>query len=224
MPARPPLSTLLPVSMARRRRIGLFGGSFNPPHAGHRHIAEEALKRLNLHEVWWLPARQNPLKAADVYEDFAQRLAQTRALAAHARFRVLDIEWRLGTRYTIELLDALQPLLRQGHFVWIMGADSFAGLHRWKRWRDIVTRLPLAVFDRPGATIAALTSPAARALRAHRLPPRAAGKLACQRPPAWVFLSIPRNPLSSTYLRALIANSAVHHQAKNLASGQNIGA
>ncbi len=234
MPQHPPISTLLPASWLRGRRIGLMGGSFNPPHAGHRHIAEEAIKRLRLDEVWWLLARHNPLKPADIYADHAQRLEQTQALARHPRFRVLDIEWQLGISYTFDLLQVLHPLLRQGRCVWIMGADSFAGLHHWKRWREVAAMIPLAVFDRPGATLAALTCPAARLLRHARLPQRAAARLPETTPPAWAFLSIPRNPESSTHLRALAAagqdakegDSAapVHHQAKNVASQRGNGA
>ncbi len=191
----------LPALSCRGRRIGLFGGSFNPPHAGHRQLAEEALRRLRLHEVWWLPTRRNPLKPADIYADHAQRLAQTRALASHPRFRVQDIEWQLGIDYTIDLLKALAPLLQQGQCVWLMGADSFATLHRWKQWRQIISIIPLAVFDRPGATLAALTAPAARLLRHHRLPQHAAALLPGHTTPAWSFISMPHNPASSTHLR-----------------------
>ncbi len=199
----PPLSTLLPATLVRGRRIGLFGGSFNPPHAGHLHVAREALRRLRLDEVWWLPARHNPLKPVDIYADHAERLAQTRRLARRPRFRVMDLEWRLGTDYTIDLLRALAPVLRQGRVVWIMGADSWAGFHRWKDWRAIAAMIPIAVFDRPGATLAALTSPATRALWRFRLPAHTGAGLVDRRPPAWAFFSIRQNPESSTHLRAL---------------------
>ena len=197
------LSTLLPLSWVRGRRIGLFGGSFNPPHAGHVHIAQEALKRLVLDEVWWLPARHNPLKPEDIYADYQRRLRATRRLARHPRFRVLDVEWRLGTSYTIELLQALAPVLSQGHCVWIMGTDSFASLHRWRRWRHIAQMIPLAVFDRPSTTLAALCSPAAMVLRRYRLPAYKARLLPEMMPPAWAFFSMRHNPESSTHLRAL---------------------
>ena len=206
------VSTLLPATLVRGRRIGLMGGSFNPPHAGHLHVAEEALKRLRLHEVWWLLARRNPLKPVDIYADHAERLAATRAVVArHPRFRVMDIEWRLGTDYTVEVLEALAPVLAQGFCVWLMGADSFATFHRWRRWRDIARMIPIAVFDRPGHTFAALSSPAARALASHRLPQHAASLLPECTPPAWTFLFVRRCPESSTRLRALT------RRAKNLA-------
>ncbi len=217
--SRPPVSTLLPLSLVRGRRIGLMGGSFNPPHIGHLHVAEEALRRLRLDEVWWLLARRNPLKSADIYADHAHRLAATRAFVAHhPRFRVMDLEWRLGTNYTVEVLEVLSPLLSQGYCTWLMGADSFATFHRWRRWRDIAHMIPLAVFDRPGYTFAALSSPAARALAAHRLPQQAAALLPECTPPAWTFLFIRRCPESSTRLRELT------RRAKNLAPSGGDGA
>ncbi len=203
MPYHSPLSTLLSASLVRGRRIGLMGGSFNPPHVGHRHIAEEALKHLRLDEVWWMLARRNPLKPADIYADHARRLAATRALARHPRFRLVDAEWQLGTSYTIDLLKVLAPVLSQGFCAWIMGADSFATLHCWKQWRQVARMIPLAVFDRPGHTLAALTSPAARALWRYRLDAADAPLLVEMDPPAWTFLSIRHNPESSTRLRAL---------------------
>ena len=214
-----PVSTLLPVSLVRGRRIGLMGGSFNPPHIGHVHIAEEALRRLALDEVWWLLARRNPLKPADIYADHAERLGATRAFVArHPRFRVMDFERRLGTDYTVEVLEALSPVLSQGFCTWLMGADSFAMLHRWRRWRDIARMIPIAVFDRPGYTFAALASPAARALDRFRLPGRAATLLLECTPPAWTFLFVPRCPESSTRLRALVRG------AKKLATAGADGA
>ena len=169
---------------------------------GHMHVALEALRRLRLDEVWWLPARRNPLKPADIYADHFQRLELTRRLARRPRFRVMDIEWRLGTDYTFDLLRLLAPLLRQGHVAWIMGADSWAGFHRWKNWRGIAAMIPIAVFDRPGATMMALMSPASRALGRYRLHERAGPALVSCVPPAWAFFSIRQAAESSTRLRA----------------------
>lgn len=182
-------------------RIGLFGGSFNPPHAGHLAVALAVLRRLRLDRVWWLVSPQNPLKDPRDTQDFSDRLAATRALARHPRLLVSDVETRLGTRTTAETLLALRPLLARGRFVWIMGADSFAGLHRWNDWRDIPASLPLAVIDRPGWSLRALNSPAARALSRFRLRPEEAATLPGRRPPAWVFLTQRHRPESSTAIR-----------------------
>lgn len=183
------------------QRIGLFGGSFNPPHAGHVALSISALRRLRLDWLWWLVSPRNPLKDPSEISDFAERLAAARALVRHPRIVVTDIEQRLGTRTTAETLKALAPLLRRGRFVWAMGADSFAGLHRWNDWRDIPAALPLAVFDRPGFSQAALHSPAARTLARCRIDEKEAPHLPFCRPPAWVFLRQRHRPESSTAIR-----------------------
>ena len=183
------------------QRIGLFGGSFNPPHRGHLAVSVSALRRLKLDWIWWLVSPQNPLKDPNEISDFAERLAAARALVTHPRILVSDLEQRLGTRTTAEMLDAIEPILRRGRFVWIMGADSFAGLDRWNDWRDIPARLPLAVLDRPGFAQAALTSPAARTLARWRLNETDAACLPFLPPPAWVFLRQRHRPESSTAIR-----------------------
>jgi nicotinate-nucleotide adenylyltransferase len=135
------ISTLYSLPRIAGRRIGLFGGSFNPAHAGHLAVSEEALKRLQLDEVWWLVSPQNPLKDSADTADFERRVAHARKLAAHPRMRVTGLEARLGTRTTAQTFAALQPMFELGHFVWIMGADSFAGLHHWNDWREIPATL-----------------------------------------------------------------------------------
>ncbi|MEE4235810.1 MAG: nicotinate-nucleotide adenylyltransferase [Anderseniella sp.] len=196
------ISTLYSVPRIAGRRIGLFGGSFNPAHAGHVALSEEALKRLQLDEVWWLVSPQNPLKPTDGTADFNERLAHARALAAHPRMWVTGLEARLGTRTTAQTFEALGPMFELGHFVWIMGADSFAGLHHWNEWREIPATLPLAVFDRPGWSLKALGSPTARLLQRYRLDSCDAPLLASTRAPAWVFLNMPLRYESSTAIRA----------------------
>ena len=183
------------------QRIGLFGGSFNPPHRGHAAVSLSALRRLRLDWVWWLVSPQNPLKDPGETSDFAERLAAARALLTHPRVVVSDIEQRLGTRTTAEFLEAVGPVLARGRFVWIMGADSFAGLHRWNDWREIPARLPLAVLDRPGFAQSALNSPAARALARWRLNESEAACLPSCPPPAWVFLRQRHRPESSSAIR-----------------------
>ena len=185
------------------RRIGLFGGSFNPPHAGHLAVANEAIVRLELDEIWFLVSPQNPLKSSSETLAFAERFQQAVRLfgAADRRFEVFDIESKLNTRWTAQTLARLAPVLARGRFVWIMGADSFAGLHRWNDWRAIAGALPLAVFARPGWCLGALSSPAARALARHRCPATAARRLAVRPPPAWCFITMPLRPESSTAIR-----------------------
>ena len=183
------------------QRIGLFGGSFNPAHRGHVAVALYALKKLKLDWIWWLVAPQNPLKDPAGYADYEERLKQVRRVARHPRFVVSDLEREFGTTTTASFLRKLAPAMAKGHFVWIMGADSFAGLHKWNEWREIPATLPLAVFARPGWSLQALGSPAAHLLERHRVDSSDAALLAGMRAPAWVFLNMPLRYESSTEIR-----------------------
>lgn len=184
----------------RGLRIGLFGGSFNPAHSGHLHVAETAMKRLQLDWVWWIVARGNPLKTA--HGDFAERLASARAVAHHPRMIVTDIEARLGLTYTADTLAAIVARAPRAHFVWLMGADNMAGFHHWQDWQDIARTLPIAIIARPGVGPGARNSPFARRFAGSRIPSAAARTLAATPPPAWTYLTAPLDPSSSTALRA----------------------
>jgi nicotinate-nucleotide adenylyltransferase len=190
-----------PPAFGDGQRIGLFGGSFNPAHKGHEMVALYALKTLRLDWVWWLVAPQNPLKDASETAEFAARLAYTRRIARHPRFVVTGIERRLGSRTTAETLRHLRPVLARGRFVWIMGADSFANLHRWHDWLDIPATLPLAVLARPGYSLRALGGPAATRFDNEQVPARLSYRLATTPPPAWCFIPMPLRPESSTAIR-----------------------
>lgn len=192
----------LPGPIDRRRQaVGLMGGSFNPAHDGHRHLAQLALHRLGLDEVWWLVAPQNPLKPNDGMAPFAERLATARAVARHPRLKPTDIEARLGTLYTVDTLQALQRRFPTRRFVWIMGADCLAEFARWKDWRTIFRIMPVAVFDRPSYSLRALWSLAARRFARVRLKSGSARGLAFRQPPAWVFLHTRLHPASATQIR-----------------------
>jgi nicotinate-nucleotide adenylyltransferase len=182
-------------------RIGLFGGSFDPAHDGHRAVSLEALKRLGLDQVWWLVAPQNPLKP-NAPADLGRRVADARALANHPRIKVTGVEAALGTTYTADTLRKLKERLPGVDLVWMMGADNLASFHRWRDWRRIAANVPIAVFNRPGQALRALSSPAALTLGPARVRERDARRIGGIPPPAWVFLSSPHVPLSSTELRA----------------------
>ncbi|MGI9482854.1 MAG: nicotinate-nucleotide adenylyltransferase [Hyphomicrobiales bacterium] len=183
------------------QRIGLYGGSFNPAHEGHVAVAHQAIKRLQLDHVWWLVSPQNPLKDSQDTADFQERLQGVKNLVVNPAMVPTDLEQRLGTWCTAETFRRLRPVFNRGNFVWIMGADSFAELHRWKDWRVIPETLPLAIFDRPGWRLKALASKAARRYSAGRLTASDAALLPLMAPPAWVFLPMPLRHESSTAIR-----------------------
>jgi len=179
-----------------------MGGSFNPPHEGHRHAALLALRRLALDRIWLLVTPGNPLKSHDGLPSLEARLEATRALTAHSRIDVTGVEAALGSDLTVDTITALRRRLPSLRFVWIMGGDNLASFHRWHRWRQIADLVPMAVIDRPGATHAALRWPAATALSRFRIAEAAAATLTERDPPAWVYLHGRRSNLSSTLLRA----------------------
>jgi nicotinate-nucleotide adenylyltransferase len=191
---------------ARGMRIGLFGGTFDPPHAAHRAACLLAMRRLGLDRVWWLVTPGNPLKDTAGLTPLAGRLEAARALAHHPRIDVTDLEADLGTPYTYETIDYLVRRCRGVHFVWIMGADNLRHFHRWQRWRDIARLVPIAVIDRLGPSLYSAAGVAGNALAWARIPETAARSLVGRKPPAWLFLHGLKSPLSSTALRAARAH------------------
>ncbi|PZQ46893.1 MAG: nicotinic acid mononucleotide adenylyltransferase [Rhodovulum sulfidophilum] len=181
--------------------VGLLGGSFDPPHAGHLHISKWALRAFRLDRVWWLVSPGNPLKP-DAPADMSRRLAACRALARHPRIAVTDIEARFGTRHTAATLGALRAAYPGVRFVWLMGADNLRSFHRWDRWEEILASTPVGVLARPGQQLHAGLSPAARRFARWRLPREAAAVLPFAPTPAWTMLSGRMLDLSSTALRA----------------------
>lgn len=182
-------------------RVGLLGGSFDPAHAGHVHLTQEALKRLGLDRVWWLVSPGNPLKP-NPPAPLAERMARARAVMDHPRVVISDVEARIGTRYTAETLRRLMALYPGVQFVWLMGADNMAQFHRWQNWDWIMTHVPVAVLARPGTRLEGRGSRAAEEYARFRVPAEAARLLPRLHAPAWVFLDMPLNDLSSSELRA----------------------
>jgi nicotinate-nucleotide adenylyltransferase len=198
--APPSAAQVLPFHTSGMR-IGLLGGSFNPPHIAHRAISLFAIKRLKLDRVWWLVSPGNPLKDHAALRDLDERAEAARRMANDPRIDVSCLEAVIGTRYTADTITYLRRRASGLRLVWIMGADNLAQFHRWQNWRRIASEVPIAVIDRPPQSFRAMAAPAAQALSRYRLPENQAGRLADQRAPAWVFLTGMKLNLSSTGLR-----------------------
>jgi nicotinate-nucleotide adenylyltransferase len=184
-----------------RMRIGLLGGSFNPAHAGHRHISLVALAKLGLDQVWWLVSPGNPLKDPSQLPSLKQRVAAANEVARHPRIVVTGFEEEFGFVHTIDTIRLLKRRFPQVQFVWLMGADNLAEFHRWRAWEELFALLPIAVFDRPGFGLKARAGKAARRFASAAVDDSDAAGLALIDPPAWTFLTIPLSGLSSTGLR-----------------------
>ena len=186
---------------SRGMRIGLFGGTFDPPHGAHLAACLIAMKRLRLDRVWWLVTPGNPLKDTRGLAPLEARIEAARKLAHHPRIAVLGLEADIGTRYTYETIAYLRQHCPGVHFIWIMGADNLRSFHRWQKWRGIAELVPIAVIDRLGPSLYASASAAGQFLARSRIPERAAKSLLRRKPPAWVYLHGLKSPLSSTALR-----------------------
>ncbi|MCQ4161386.1 nicotinate-nicotinamide nucleotide adenylyltransferase [Roseomonas sp. GC11] len=157
----------------RRRRIGLLGGSFNPAHDGHRHVARQARRALRLDQVWLLVSPGNPLKPARGMAPFARRLASARAIADGVGVIATGLEAAIGQRYSARTLARLRQMFPRVRFVWIIGADNLWQLPRWRDWRRLVAGTALAVLPRPGWSRRALHGAAAAQMRRRRRRPGA---------------------------------------------------
>ena len=183
-------------------RIGLFGGTFDPPHAAHVGASLLAMKRLKLNRLWWLVTPGNPLKDTRGLAPLERRIAAARALTRHPRIDISGFEAVMNARYTYDTLLYLKRRCPRVRFVWVMGADNLRSFYRWQKWRAIASLIPIAVVDRLGTSLYATAGRAGQALARFRLPEQVAASLPRHRPPAWVYLHGLKSPLSSTALRA----------------------
>jgi nicotinate-nucleotide adenylyltransferase len=190
-------------------RIGLFGGSFNPPHHGHRHAAETALKRMQLDRVWWVVTPGNPLKDTAGLTEIAEREAAVREAAGHPRMAVTGFETFLPTPYAIDTIRFLRRRFPSTDFVWIMGGDNLATFHLWRNWRGLFEALPIMVIDRPEMRNRAMASRAAHLYAAARQPEARAKMLPALAAPAWIYATAPLRDVSSTEIRARAGQASV---------------
>jgi nicotinate-nucleotide adenylyltransferase len=181
--------------------VGLFGGSFNPPHDGHVLVADIALRRLGLDQLWWMVTPGNPLKSTRVLAPLSERIRLSEAKATDPRVHVTAFEKAFGENHTFKVLGRIKARNPGVHFVWIMGADNLATFHKWQNWRGIADMMPIAVIDRPGATLSFLSSTMAKTFDHARIDEDDASLIGTMRPPVWTFVHGPRSPLSSTAIR-----------------------
>lgn len=207
------------MSASRPHIIGLLGGSFNPAHAGHVHVSREAMRVLGLDGVWWLVSPQNPLKDTEGMASFAERFASAERVTQHEkRIHISDFEQAHGTQYTVDTVTALVRAYPHIRFVWLMGADNLAQLHRWRDWQQLFSLVHMAVYDRKPYTLKGLLGKAAKIYAKARVPAR---ELTSHPLPAWSFIHGTRHPLSATFIRNLLGQDAFMGHNKDAVNGKN---
>lgn len=130
------------------KRVGILGGSFNPPHEGHRYISLIAMDKLSLDEVWWLINPCNPFKNPKDMLPLTRRVDIANDLVKNTKIKVTAFEQEIHTRYTYDTLLNLRKMFPNTHFVWLMGDDLLPDFVKWERWEDILNCVDVAVFTR----------------------------------------------------------------------------
>ncbi len=185
-------------------------------------MAEIAIRRLKLDQLWWMVTPGNPLKDSRELAPLADRLKLSEAVAEDPRIKVTALEAAFNVRYTADTLALIRDANPGVHFVWVMGADNLASFHRWQRWREIAQNFPIAVIDRPGSTLAYLSSRMAQTFSDSRVDEQHAPMLARRTPPAWTFIHGPRSSLSSTALRKAQSKSERANKPGTLETKQGL--
>ncbi len=126
-------------------KVGILGGSFNPPHKGHIHISDLAIKNLQLDKVWWIPTQQNPFKEANIYEDYVSRVKKCeKLLKSHPKIEIKEFD----EIYTEQLVKKLKSKYKTTDFIWLMGADNLENFHKWRNYKKLIDEIPFAIFSR----------------------------------------------------------------------------
>lgn len=181
------------------QNIGLLGGSFNPAHEGHLWISEKALRASGVDRIWWLVARQNPLKDAADMASFSERVNFAKRLVAHKPYiDVIDWEAKCASPFTIDVIKQLKKSHKTTKFIWIMGEDNLNQFHLWKRWADFLKEVPILIVSRGDDHRRLLASRFVNRFRHRQV---SAKVLLCQRNPCWAVLRVRVNPLSSNAIR-----------------------
>lgn len=186
-----------------------MGGSFNPAHDGHIYISQKGLELLDLDEVWWFVAKQNPLKAK-IEMDFASRVRRAKDIIEMSgladKLKISEIELEVDSNYTFDTLTYLLGKFKGSKFVWLMGADSLLGVDKWYRWQDFLNMIPLAVFNRGDLKDSYQQCAAYQYIFPNILEEQDAKELIVAGSPSLCFLNIKVHPESATRIRNQLGN------------------
>ena len=183
------------------QKIGILGGSFNPAHDGHIEISNYAIKKFDLDFIWWVISPKNPLKKYDRLYDFNERLSKASNIVQTNKIIVTEIEKKIGSQYTIGTINYATRKYPKSKFIWIMGADNAMDFHLWKEWERILNMVPIAIIDRPKASLDVTSSLFATKYRKYRIDEADARIIFNLKKPRWIYLHNKLNESSSSEIR-----------------------
>ena len=182
------------------KKIGLLGGSFDPPHKGHLYISLEAKKILKLDEIWWLVTPKNPLKLLNP-ASYEQRMLGCKNLTKNHPIKIKEIEKKINSKYSYQTINYLKNHYSKINFFWLMGADNLINFHKWQKWQSIFKLIPIVIFKRHGYNTKALNSKTSKYFFSQRVKTNllSIGNLVCL--PAWTWVNNREINISSTEIR-----------------------
>ncbi len=182
-------------------RVGLLGGAFNPPHEGHAHISEVALKTLELDAVWWLVTPRHPYQSKSNLPPLKERMDLCNRIVTHPRILVTALENDLGVSRSFKTVRALKKRFSATDFVWVTGMDNALTLHHWYRWQDLMAGICMAHIVRPPAHSVIQQCPVRMMASRRHFYPVCAGRHPLESDITYWIMQKKMLNISSTYIR-----------------------
>ena len=182
------------------KRIGLLGGSFDPPHKGHLFISLEAKKLLKLDEVWWIITPQNPLKILKP-ATYQERVINCKNITRNYPINIKEIEKEIGSNYSYKTINYILNHYKNIKFFWLMGADNLISFHKWQKWQKIFSNMSIVIFKRHGYNTKALKSIASKKYNHARILKSHVNNEDFYKLPSWTIIENKEIKISSTEIR-----------------------
>ena len=187
------------MNKSKKKIIGILGGTFDPPHDGHKFISKYAILKLNLKEVWWIVTYRNPLKFDS--SNYLNRLSRVKEYLESRQIKVIEMQEGKNI-YAIDLILFLKKKFKNYDFIWLMGTDNIEKLHLWKKWKEIFYNIPIAIFDRPSYSFIITKSKALFYFRKARIKNNFSRRFKFSKSPEWTFIRGLKNHQSSSNIRS----------------------
>ncbi len=182
------------------KKIGLLGGSFDPPHKGHLSISLEAKKLLKLEEVWWIVTPQNPLKISKP-ATYLERVNNCKKITRNYPINIKEIEKKIGSSYSYRTINHILNHYKNIKFFWLIGADNLISFHKWEKWEKIFNNMSIVIFKRHGYNIKALKSIASKKYSHARILKSRIDFDDFSKLPSWTIIENKEIKISSTEIR-----------------------